>query len=98
MSNWGTHRPLPQRRLGRTDFEIAALGMGAGWIGELPGVPEPEGDEIAVAAVRRAIDLGINYFDTAPSYRSGRSERRLGLALRDGWRDRVRLATKAGTH
>lgn len=89
---------LPRRRLGRTGFEIAALGMGAGWIGELPGVAEPAGDEQAIAAVRRAIDLGIDYFDTAPSYRGGRSERRLGLALRGGWRDRVRLATKAGTH
>ena len=51
----------------------------------------------AVEAVHQAIDLGINYLDTAPLY--GESERRVGLALADGnWREKIYLATKTGTH
>ena len=53
-------------------------------------------DDEAVEAVHRAIDLGINYLDTAPLY--GESERRVGLALADGWREKIYLATKTGTH
>lgn len=91
--------PLPLRTLGRTGFRVTALGLGAGSIGEPVGeLDDPERDGIAVAAVRRGIELGINYLDTSPSYRNGKSERRVGLALRDGWRSRVLLATKAGTH
>ncbi len=89
---------LPRRTLGRTGFTVAALGLGAGWIGEVPGVADDERNELAVAAVRHAITLGIDYVDTSPSYRGGASERRVGLALAGGWRDKVRLATKAGTH
>ena len=47
-------------------------------------------------AVHRAIELGINYLDTSPLY--GESERRVGLALNGGWRRKVYLATKTGTH
>lgn len=89
---------LPRRTLGRTGFDVAALGLGAGWIGEAPDAAPEERDALAVAAIRRAVELSLNYVDTSPSYRGGASERRVGLALRDGWRDRVRLATKAGTH
>jgi aryl-alcohol dehydrogenase-like predicted oxidoreductase len=53
-------------------------------------------DDEAIEAVHRAIDLGINYLDTAPLY--GESERRVGLALADGWREKIYLATKTGTH
>lgn len=91
--------PLPLRTLGRTGFRVTALGLGAGSIGEpTEEIGDDERDEIAVATVRRGIELGINYLDTSPSYRNGKSERRVGLALRDGWRSRVLLATKAGTH
>ena len=50
----------------------------------------------AVEAVRRAIELGVDYMDTSAGY--GDSERLLGLALADGWRERVYLQTKTGTH
>jgi aryl-alcohol dehydrogenase-like predicted oxidoreductase len=53
-------------------------------------------DDEAVEAVRRAITLGMNYLDTSPLY--GESERRVGLALADGWREKIFLATKTGTH
>ena len=48
----------------------------------------------ATRQVREAIDKGINYIDTAAPYHGGESERFLGRALQDGYRERVRLATK----
>lgn len=83
--------PLPRRRLGRTELEVTCLGMGGAGLGR-GGVTDDE----AIEAVHRAIDLGINYLDTAPLY--GESERRVGLALTDGWREKIYLATKTGTH
>ena len=86
-----TH-PLPRRRLGRTELEVTCLGMGGAGLGRA-GVTDDE----AVEAVHRAIDLGINYLDTSPLY--GESERRVGLAFADsGWREKIYLATKTGTH
>ena len=83
---------LPRRRLGRTELEVTCLGMGGAGLGR-SGVTDDE----AIEAVHRAIDLGINYLDTAPLY--GESERRVGLALSDGnWREKIYLATKTGTH
>lgn len=89
MSTQTTDMPL--RRLGRTDLKVTCLGMGGAGIGRGDVT-----DDEAVAAVRRAIELGINYLDTAPLY--GESERRVGLALADGWREKIFLATKTGTH
>lgn len=90
---------LSRRTLGRAGFEVTALGLGAGSIGEpAVAIADDERDEMAVATVRRGIELGINYVDTSPSYRNGKSERRVGMALRDGWRSQVLLATKVGTH
>ncbi len=83
--------PLPKRRLGRTELEVTCLGMGGARIGG-----NEVSDDEAVEAVRRAITLGINYLDTSPLY--GESERRVGLALADGWREKIYLATKTGTH
>jgi aryl-alcohol dehydrogenase-like predicted oxidoreductase len=68
-----------------------ALGLGCAPFGGRDG-SEAE----TVEAVRRAIDLGIDYVDTSPLY--GDSERRVGQALAGGWRDRVYLQTKTGTH
>ena len=83
--------PLPRRRLGRTELEVTCLGMGGAGLGRGDAT-----DDEAIEAVHRAIDLGINYLDTAPLY--GESERRVGLALADGWREKIYLATKTGTH
>ena len=82
---------LPRRRLGRTGLEVTALSMGGAGLGR-QGVT----DDDAVEAVHRAISLGMNYLDTSPLY--GESERRVGLALAGGWREKVYLATKTGTH
>ena len=83
--------PLPKRRLGRTELAVTCLGMGGAGLGRGDVT-----DDEAIEAVHRAIDLGINYLDTAPLY--GESERRVGLALADGWREKIYLATKTGTH
>ena len=82
---------LPKQRLGRTELQVTCLGMGGAGIGRGDAT-----DDEAIEAVRRAITLGINYLDTSPLY--GESERRVGLALADGWREKIFLATKTGTH
>lgn len=79
------------RRLGRTEIRATEIGLGCASMGS-----SQRTDDAAIAAVRRAIELGINYVDTSPAY--GESERRVGLALNNGWRDKVYLQTKTGTH
>lgn len=90
---------LHQRTLGRTGFEVSSIGIGTGSLGADPTVTDrDEIDALAVATLRTAIEAGLNYIDTSPGYRGGDSDRRVGLALRDGLRDRVVLATKVGSH
>jgi len=67
------------RTLGRTGVKISALGFGCGNVGGLMVRGTPAEQEQAVA---RAVELGINYFDTAPSYGDGESERSLGRVLK----------------
>lgn len=83
-------KPLALRDLGRTGIRVSCLGLGCYYLGNLAD------EEKAVAVVKRAAELGVNWFDTAPSYgpRTGVSEDRVGRALR-GLRDRVRIATKS---
>jgi D-threo-aldose 1-dehydrogenase len=79
--------------LGRSAVEVTALGFGAASIGNLyRAVP----DEQAAATVTAAWDAGIRYFDTAPHYGVGLSERRLGAVLRGYPRDSYVLSTKVG--
>jgi len=82
---------LETRRLGRTEMRPHALALGCAPLGRTDRT-----DAETVAAARRAIELGMNYLDTSPLY--GESERRLGLALEGGWREKVYLQTKTGTH
>jgi D-threo-aldose 1-dehydrogenase len=80
-------------RIGRTDVYASELGFGGAPIGDLY---EPVPDEDAAAAVRTAWEGGVRYFDTAPHYGLGLSERRLGAALRDRPRDEFVISTKVG--
>ena len=82
---------LERRKLGNTGMTPRALGLGCAWFG---GEKSSDGDTIE--GVRRAIELGIDFVDTSAGY--GESERRVGLALKGGWRDKVYLQTKTGTH
>lgn len=80
-------RPMPYRDLGRTGEKVSLAGIGtAEWGG---GLADADADRM----IGRAIDLGINYIDTAFSYGDGHSEEHLGRALK-GRRDKVFLTTK----
>jgi aryl-alcohol dehydrogenase-like predicted oxidoreductase len=88
-----------KRTLGRSEIEVSALGMGCWaiggpfWSGETPnGWGEVDDDE-SIRAIHKALDLGVNLFDTANVYGAGHSERVLGRAF-DGRRTQVVIATK----
>ncbi len=79
--------------LGRTGLEVTRLAFGGASIGGLFKWVE---DDDAVATVRHAWSLGVRYFDTAPLYGFGASERRIGQALAGRSRDGFVLSTKVG--
>lgn len=81
------------RELGRTGLRVSIVGLGTGPLGGLYGRHIP--DDTAIALVRRAIDLGINYIDTAPLYGHGRAEELVGRATED-MHDHFIVATKVG--
>src|SRR5205807_8064326 len=70
---------MERRRLGRTGLEVSVLGYGAGAVGGLFTKGDAADQERAVA---RAIEAGINYFDTAALYGNGESEKNLGRVLK----------------
>jgi aryl-alcohol dehydrogenase-like predicted oxidoreductase len=79
------------RRLGRTGIEISEVGYGAWGIGG--SVWEGAEDDESVRALHRAIDLGLNFIDTAAEYGGGHSERLVGQVVRER-SERVYVATK----
>ena len=88
------------RTLGATGIDLSEIGLGTWPIGGsivLAGVPTGYGvvPTEAVRAIGRALDLGVNFFDSADTYGLGRAERVLGEAIR-GRRGQVVVATKAG--
>jgi len=89
------------RVLGRSGIEVSDIGFGCWAIGgpvTMDGRPDGWGavdDAESVAAIRRALDLGVTFFDTADVYGAGHSERVVGRAL-SGRRDDVVIATKFG--
>lgn len=78
---------LEVRRMGRTEMQPNALALGAAWLSSKP-------DDEVIGAIRRAIELGINYIDTYPGHR----EHLWGEALSGGLRERIYLQAKVGTH
>ncbi|MFI1964966.1 aldo/keto reductase [Streptomyces pathocidini] len=79
--------------LGKSGVPVTELSFGAAGIG---GLFTPVAEETASAAVEAAWNVGVRYFDTAPHYGLGLSERRLGAALRDRPRAEFTLSTKVG--
>ena len=91
-----------KRTLGKSGIEVSAMGLGCWAIGgpfTLGGLARRVGRRgrrrIQSRAIRRAVDLGVNFFDTADVYGAGHSERVLGQALQ-GLRHQVVIATKFG--
>lgn len=80
------------RTLGRTGLRVSAVAFGAG---PVSGLMTGSDFEAQLATVRRSIELGINWFDTAAGYGNGASETNLGRVLAElGAADRVHIATK----
>jgi aryl-alcohol dehydrogenase-like predicted oxidoreductase len=83
---------MKYRALGKNGPMVSAIGLGAGSATTSFGERD---DEVQVATMQRAVDLGVSFFDTADRYMKGRHERLLGHALK-GRRDKVTVATKFG--
>jgi len=81
---------MESRKLGRTGLDVSILGFGCGAVGGLMVRGSSADQERAVA---RAIELGINYFDTAAMYGNGESERNLGRVMKSLKPD-IRVGTK----
>ena len=83
---------MPKRKLGRQGLEVSALGLGCMGMSQSYGELD---DQESLATLDRAIELGINFFDTAEAYGPFTNEELLGRAFK-GRRDRVVIATKFG--
>ena len=90
------------RAFGNTDMKVSPLGFGVMRLPMKDGGKTVNSNTIdqvdvdtSIAMIRAAIDGGVNYFDTAYNYVSGYSERILGEALKDGYREKVYVATKS---
>jgi aryl-alcohol dehydrogenase-like predicted oxidoreductase len=81
------------RRLGKTGYQISAIGFGAWAIGADWGAVD---DEASLAALHAAADAGVNFIDTADVYGDGRSERLIGRFLRERKGERIHVGTKMG--
>jgi aryl-alcohol dehydrogenase-like predicted oxidoreductase len=88
---------MQTRRLGNTDLEFTVIGLGT-WAmggGNWEYSWGPQDDHESIKAIHRALDLGINWIDTAPAYGLGHAEEIVGRALA-GMRDKPFIATKCG--
>ena len=82
---------MKYRKLGRTNYEVSEIGYGAWGIGG--ALWQGGRDDESLAALRRAIELGLNFIDTALAYGDGHSEKLVGQVVRDSGR-KIYVATK----
>jgi len=88
MAATPSSKDMIYRTLGRTGEKVSAIGLGGHHIGR------PKDPAEGIRIVRSAIDRGITFMDNCWDYQDGEAERRMGQALRDGYRQRVFLMTK----
>jgi len=84
-----TRQGIPYRVLGETGEPVSVIGLG-GWHLGLPQLDEQQ----SIRIIRSAIDHGLNFMDNSWDYNDGISEKRMGKALKDGYREKVFLMTK----
>jgi predicted aldo/keto reductase-like oxidoreductase len=85
---------MQYRKFGKFSWKASALGFGCMRLPQVDQDMSHLDEEESVRIIRYGIDNGINYVDTAAPYAMGNSEKVVGKALRDGYRQKVRLATK----
>ena len=85
---------MKYRKFGRLDWEVAVLGFGAMRLPTIGNDPSHVDEPQAIEMIRYAIDHGVNYLDTAYPYHEKHSEIVVGKALLNGYREKVKLATK----
>ncbi len=86
---------MQKRRLGNSNLEVSAIGLGCMGMSQSYGTPEERDERESIATIHRAIELGCTFLDTAEVYGPYTNEELLGRALK-GRRDQVILATKFG--
>jgi len=85
---------MQYRSFGRLDWKPSALGFGAMRLPTIGDDPARIDEDLATRMIRTAVDAGVNYVDTAWPYHREQSEPFIGRCLQNGYRERVKLATK----